>query len=68
MICPEWCKDWGSCKELEDVTEELKRAYSFNAITDSLHQPVSWSVHFKNEHPTFRIDIKKIKENKQMIE
>ena len=70
MICPEWCKECGSCKELEDVRDELKRAYFFNAKTDSLHQLVFQSVHFKNEHinPTFRIDIKKAKENKQMIE
>ena len=70
MICPEWCKGCGSCKELEDVRDELKRAYFFNAKTDSLHQLVFQSVHFKNEHinPTFRIDIKKAKENKQMIE
>ena len=59
MICPDWCKECGSCKELKDVRDELKRANFFNARTDSLHQPVFWSVHFKNEHInlTFRIEI-----------
>ena len=39
-ICPEWCKECGSCKELEDVRDEFKKATFFNARTDSLHQPV----------------------------
>ena len=33
MICPEWCKECGSCKELEDVRDKLKRAYFFNVRT-----------------------------------
>ena len=37
MICPEWCKECGSCKELEDVRDKLKRAYIFNVRTDSLY-------------------------------
>ena len=40
LICPEWCKKCGCCKELALFRKELKESWFFSPRTDYNYQPV----------------------------
>ena len=70
LICPEWCKKCGCCKELALFRKELKESWFFSPRTDYNYQPVLQILFFFNENLNlnFRIEIAKTEKSDKIID
>ena len=70
LICLEWCKSCGCCKELKAIHTELKEAYFFSLRTDVNYQQTMWKFFLKNGNTNedFRVEIGAAEESDKMIE